>query len=382
MYYLKPTLQTYAWGSRSFIQALIAQPQHEKIAELWLGAHPKAPAKVAEASLDALISQDPERWLGTEINRQYGKLPYLLKVLAADEPLSIQVHPTKAQAEQGFAREEALGLAMNDPSRSYKDANHKPELIMALTPFDALCGIRAYDQIIDIFSVCRLQSCFSAYADFALKPALSTFRVLYQEILSAEVSGLSARILKLSASGTWQAEIKAAQSLISYYPTDAFVIAPLIMNLMHLAPHDAMYLDAGIPHAYLKGAGIELMASSDNVLRAGLSPKYIDKAEVLAIVELEPYIPKILRVSPQMNTLQYYPSPAKDFRLAVCDLKGELQLPQLHKPAILLCLQGSLRLSSHQGELILNQGQAAIILAEDEHISVANAAYFVIAEIG
>lgn len=379
MRHLIPALQHYAWGSKSYIQQLISQPEHEIIAELWLGAHPKAPARIDGVGLDSLIAQDPESWLENCSKPSKPRLPYLLKILAADEPLSIQVHPDKAQAERGFANEEALSIPLDDPHRNYKDDNHKPELIMALTPFDALCGIRDFPQIVEIFEHCALGAFFTKYPQFKQMPNLTSFTELYKEILSAGVQGLDEHILKLGTLGKWDAEFRYAQKLIGFYPADPFVIAPFIMNLICLKPQTAMFLPAGIPHAYLKGAGVEIMAASDNVLRAGLTPKHIDKDELLTIARLEPYKPHIISVPLTPNELHYYPTPAEDFCLATCTLEEEVTLSNLRYPAIILCLKGDFVLQSAEQRLPLSQGEAAIITARDGSITAKGAASFVLA---
>lgn len=382
MHYLTPRIQTYAWGSRSFIQGLLSEYQEDKIAELWLGAHPKAPAGIEGQALDALLMSDPDYWFGAEAKAGAARLPYLLKVLAADEPLSIQVHPSKAQAEQGFARENVLGVPLDGNERNYKDDNHKPELIMALTPFDALCGIRDYPEIIELFRLYQLDTFFASFAAFALSPDRASFTELYMELLSGETKGIALHLQQLESKAAYAEELVCARQLLTHYPDDPFVIAPFIMNLIRLRPHDAIFLEAGIPHAYLKGAGVEIMASSDNVLRAGLTPKHIDKDELLAIARLEPYLPELLTVPDPADTLHYYPCPSQDFRLASCDLKDKIVISDIRKPAIILCLEGYLRLHSSEQELILTKGKAAIATAADAVILAKGPAYFVVAQPG
>lgn len=382
MHYLTPRIQTYAWGSRSFIQGLLSEYQEDKIAELWLGAHPKAPSLIEGESLDALLMSDPDYWFGERANASKARLPYLLKVLAADEPLSIQVHPSKAQAEQGFARENALAIPIDANERNYKDDNHKPELIMALTPFDALCGIRDYSEILKMLHRCGLDGHFNSFPMFAERQDLASFTELYKELLAGDLRGLNEHIAELESNAPYADEILCAQQLLAYYPTDPFVIAPFIMNLIRLRPYEAIFLEAGIPHAYLKGAGVEIMASSDNVLRAGLTPKHIDKDELLAIARLEPYLPELLTVPDPADTLHYYPCPSQDFRLASCDLKDKIVISDIRKPAIILCLEGYLRLHSSEQELILTKGKAAIATAADAAILAKGPAYFVVAQPG
>ncbi|MDY0336794.1 MAG: mannose-6-phosphate isomerase, class I [Candidatus Cloacimonadaceae bacterium] len=376
---LTPSLQRYAWGSKSYIQDLISLPHEGVIAEMWLGAHSKAPARIGEHSLEQVIAQNPELWIDPSLMSKTRTLPYLLKVLAADEPLSIQVHPNKTQAEQGFAREEALGIALDDPRRSYKDSNHKPELIMALTPFTALCGIRDFRQIIRIFEAYDIGKYLPAYPRFRASADQDSFRALYTQILSGRLDGIEEQLNQLEPVEDYQDELIWARRLAVKYPGDPFIIAPFIMNLITLSPASAMFLAAGIPHAYLQGAGVEIMAASDNVLRAGLTPKHIDKADLLNIARLEPYTPGIITVPDTQNILHRYPVPVEDFALLSCKLHNEMLLPELNKPAIILCLEGNIRLQKGNEVLDLPKGRAAIIGNEDRQIMAKGSAYFVVA---
>jgi mannose-6-phosphate isomerase len=382
MHILKASLQTYAWGSRSFIQNLLSISEPEIIAEMWMGAHPQAPSTIDGQPLDALIAADPKKWLGSCHDGDKPALSYLLKVLAASEPLSIQVHPNLAQAVRGFAAENARGIALNDPMRSYKDANHKPELILALTPFDALCGIRDYRQIAAIFSAFKISPFYVNAAKFCQNQDHDSFHALFEEILAGAKPELNQHLLLLEGTREFGDELSSVRSLLHYYPNDPFVIAPCIMNLIHLQPSEAIYLAAGIPHAYLHGAGVEIMAASDNVLRAGLTPKHVDKQELLATVRLESYIPEIIRVPDIPNALHTYPTPVTDFQLSRVRVDGEMHLDPECKPAIILCLEGSLLLRTDCDNLPLQRGESAIILPDDALSSVSGKAHFVLAQSG
>lgn len=358
MQYLKPSLQTYAWGSHSFIQDFLKLDSPGPLAEAWYGAHPKAPAMVGNESLQMLISRQPAFWLGPKLD----SFPYLLKILAASQALSIQVHPSKTQAEQGFARENKLGIPLSDPTRNYQDDNHKPELFMALTDFHALCGFRTFTELVDGFESCHLGSFFAHYPAFRKNPQRENFARLYREILDPQpLPKLTEHIGKLKPQGKWEKEILWMQRLLKLYPHDKNIIAPLYLNLIELKPYEAIFLPTGIVHAYLKGAGIEIMACSDNVLRAGLSPKHIDPAELLQTISLEPYAPQLITAPPIKNQMVGYLAPVKDFLLARILLEGEMELPAIAGPRILLCLSGEAKVIHKQQELILHSAQSIII---------------------
>ncbi|MDD3104004.1 MAG: mannose-6-phosphate isomerase, class I, partial [Candidatus Cloacimonetes bacterium] len=233
MKYLKPALQPYLWGSHSFIQSFLHVFESGPLAEAWFGAHPNAPSKIEGRRLDEIIATEPAYWLGT----QQLKLPFLMKILAADQALSIQVHPSKSQAEIGFAHENEQGLPLTDPRRNYRDDNHKPELIMALTDFHALCGFRAYSDIVDAFQHCEIAGLFESFPHFSKQLNAASFSSLYKEIISSQpLANLNAILMQLPAEGKWAQEISWMHELIKLYPNDNSVISPLLMNLILLKP--------------------------------------------------------------------------------------------------------------------------------------------------
>ncbi len=378
MLHLTPALQNYAWGSRVFIQSLLGITDDAPLAEAWYGAHPKATSTIQGLALYGLIAADPRAWLG----KKSGELPYLLKILAADQALSLQVHPDKEQAEAGFKRENKAGIALDSPQRNYRDPNHKPEFILALTDFEAMCGIRDFPQIVEIFSALGFDSFFFSFPPFAQNPTFATFKKLYQEILiNSEIPGLSAHIRELSSSERYNKELRAIQRLNRLHPTDRTVLAPAFMNLITLRPNQGMHLSAGIPHAYLKGSGIEIMANSDNVLRAGLTPKHIDPDELLKIVNLQPFMPDILSLELKANKLISYGAKVPDFHLRRLVLSGEYTLPRLPGARILLCLAGNAELSQEH-KISLSKGQSIILADCEQGITFTGDADIIIASRG
>ncbi|MDD2229011.1 MAG: mannose-6-phosphate isomerase, class I [Candidatus Cloacimonetes bacterium] len=384
---LTPTFQTYSWGDDSFIQSLCSLEDMEgtPVAEMWLGAHPKAPSLVdcarQQIALDSYISQNPASILGKAAETYNDTLPFLLKVLAAKKPLSIQVHPDKSAAEAGFALENSLGIALDDPKRCFKDANHKPELLCALTNFTALCGFRAFADIVSNIQAFHLEHIWKEFQAFSLSPNSATLKAFFQGIMTSDESKLHDAIDKIihfkPHTDNSLAELQSVcLNLIDNYRYDAGVIAPLLLNLIELKAFDAIYIEAGILHAYLNGAGLELMANSDNVIRGGLSPKFIDIDKLLALSSFQPH--QVNWVSPikQDNYKNSYKTPAKEFSLSIIELEGYYQLYSDNKPQIILCLHGTFNCG---GELVLSMGDAAFIDAAESSVVLNGKALLAVA---
>jgi len=313
-------LMPYAWGSPTAIPELLGRenPNGSPWAELWMGAHPKAPSSVDHGGerwrLDALIERDPEAILGPEAAMSGGALPFLFKVLAAGSPLSIQCHPDKAQAAAGFAREEALGIPRDAANRSYRDANHKPELIVALTQFTALKGFRA---------VMEIREGLATHVPLALLPeralldepgGLRRFFSALMNLPRERREMVLETALRRSAPGGW------VHRLHRKYPGDIGALAPLILNMVTLHPGEALFLEARELHAYLEGLGLEVMANSDNVLRGGLTQKHVDVPELLSTLNFDPIQPRILSPESVGPAEARYDTPAPEFALSVIDL--------------------------------------------------------------
>jgi mannose-6-phosphate isomerase len=275
----------YAWGSPTAIQQLAALDADGPIAELWFGAHPDDPSLVVEhgTTLDALIDADPPAALGRPVLDRFGpRLPYLLKLLAADKALSIQVHPTITQAREGFARENAAGIPRTAPERNYRDPNHKPELLCALTPFDALCGFRPVSATLALLD--RIDVPELAFVADLLR-GRDPLRTAFTALLTHPdprplVDALAARVAKFD-----EGPLYASRLATQDFPGDVGAVLSLLLNYVRLEPGQAIYLAAGNVHAYLRGTGVEIMANSDNVLRCGLTPKHVDVPELLRVTD-------------------------------------------------------------------------------------------------
>lgn len=379
---LANTVRPYAWGSATAIPELLGtEPTGEPQAELWMGAHPGAPSRVdrgeGPVALSDVIAADPEGELGPDAVRHFGpRLPFLLKVLAAASPLSLQVHPDLAQAGAGFADEEARGVPLDAAHRNYKDANHKPELICALTPFDGLCGFRDADQAGELLAALEVDS-LKPYVDVlhahpeshALREVLTAVLTADREAIADTVHQAAAAAERLGAQdGPHAAAYRAYASIARHYPGDPGVIAAMLLNYVRLQPGEALYLGAGVPHAYLDGLGVEIMANSDNVLRCGLTPKHIDVPELLRVVRFESAAPGVLRPEAEPSGEEVYTTPIDEFRLSRYVLaEGTGSLPLSSRTAqILLCASGTAVLRGTDGEgaeLRLAQGESAFVPA-------------------
>ncbi|MFJ4034955.1 mannose-6-phosphate isomerase, class I [Streptomyces griseoluteus] len=348
---LDNTVRPYAWGSTTAIPRLLGtEPTGEPQAEMWMGAHPGAPSRTSRGTLVEVIDADPERELGAEAVAKFGpRLPFLLKILAAGAPLSLQVHPDLAQAREGYAEEERRGVPVDAPDRNYKDANHKPELICALTEFDGLCGFRAPAEAAGLLDGLGVDS-LKPYVDLLrAQPEDAALREVLTAILTANPEDMADTVTEATAACTrLGGPYTPYADMARDYPGDPGVIAAMLLNHVRLQPGEALFLGAGIPHAYLDGLGVEIMANSDNVLRCGLTPKHIDVPELLRVVRFEASDPGVLRPEASSEGEEVYETPIDEFRLSRWVLPGEsardLTLPT---PQILLCTAGSVRVGEH-----------------------------------
>ncbi len=353
----------YAWGSHSAIAALQGRAPSEKPeAELWMGAHPMAPSKLARTgrSLLEAIDEAPRELLGPATVDTFGpRLPFLLKVLAAAQPLSLQAHPTMERARAGFADEEARGIPRDAPHRNYKDASHKPELLCTLTPFQALCGFRAIADTLRLFDELAVRALDPVLAPLRNGGDLgATFRAIMtldraqgKPIVDAVVSACRRH------KGAFAREAALAQRLAELYPGDVGIVSALLLNLLELLPGQAIYLGAGNLHAYLEGTGVEIMASSDNVLRGGLTPKHVDVPELMAVLDFTagPVTPITPRAIDAHEAV--YDTPAREFRLSRIDVKATAIERHARAPEILLVVDGAVDIGGDR----LKKGEAAFI---------------------
>jgi len=366
-------VRNYAWGSRTAIGEMLGRPSPGGLpeAELWIGAHPQAPSRLAlpafPRTLDALVRRAPEAMLGPrDASRFGGELPLLLKVIAAAEPLSIQCHPDAAQARAGFARENAAGLPLDSPERCYRDPGHKPELVAALTRFVGLKGCRPRDDVRRLLAALGVPGLAEAAA---LLDDGDDLRPLFEWLWSRPAGARAALVGAAAAAAAARRGEDPAFAwmprLATKYPADAGVLAPLLLNLVTLEPEDGLFLPAGELHAYLEGTAVEVMASSDNVLRGGLTPKHVDVAELLAVGVFRPAPPKVLRPVAVSRWERVYPAPAAEFELALLGLGGAepFVAREDRGPELLLGLEGSATIAADGSRWPLGRGRSVFVPA-------------------
>ncbi len=366
---LTNTIRPYAWGSTTAIPHLLgAEPTGEPQAEMWMGAHPGAPSRIdrgaGEQALSDVIAADPEGELGAATVAKFGpRLPFLFKVLAAGAPLSLQVHPDLAQAKAGFEDEERRRVPIDAGHRNYKDPNHKPEMLCALTPFEGLCGFRPPLHSAELLEGLGVGS-LKPYADLLrAHPEDAALREVLTAVLTADREEMARTVAETAAAAERLGGPYAPYAhLVHDYPGDPGVIAAMLLNHFRLQPGEAVFLGAGVPHAYIDGLGVELLANSDNVLRAGLTPKHVDVPELLKIVKFESGDPNVLR--PEGDGEEVYEAPIDEFRLSRFLLAPGAASRVLPEDAaqILLCTAGSPRV----GDLSLAPGASVFVPAGEK----------------
>lgn len=365
-------------------------PSDHPEAEIWLGAHPADSAHVVHEGgstpLLTLIDGDPGTHLGGSAQHFESRLPYLLKLLAAEEPLSLQAHPSSAQAREGFARENAAGVPIDSPVRNYRDPNHKPELIVALTEFEALAGFRRPTDTVELLDALAVPALGGYRTLLAAQPDASGLRTVFtswitlpgqalDDILPAVAQGCIDYLSGPARSdgGRFAAEARTLLELGESYPGDAGVLAALLLNRVTLTPGQGLYLDAGNLHAYLRGTGVEIMANSDNVLRGGLTPKHVDVPELLRVLDFEPADLSPITPGADDRPTYLYSTPAPEFALSrTAVAAGETVAVPGSGPRILLCTSGTVVAATKgtQFGLTVPQGSSAWIPAADESVTV------------
>ena len=384
IYRLTGQVQHYAWGGKNYIASLIGlnSAKDQPCAEWWLGAHPSAPSEIenvtGKQSLIEFLSQNPTA-LGQVSRQQFGdELPYLLKILDVEKPLSIQLHPTKAQAEKGFEAENAKGVSLTDSTRTYKDRNHKPEMMIALSDFWLLHGFKKKSQILATLNArpslqplakkLGTQSLAEFYADVMLADQ-STLANWLLPIIEANQQSYKNGELTLDNPDYWVLYTMEAMAILPE-KLDAGLVCFYLFNIVHLKEGEGIFQDAGIPHAYLRGQNVELMACSDNVIRGGLTPKYVDIVELLKIVDCREVIPQIISAAPQSQSEFTYKTPVNDFALAQIRVEPQQHTKvNLQSAGILLVMQGELKIQEKSTALTLKQGESAFITA-DSHVEI------------
>jgi mannose-6-phosphate isomerase len=365
--------QHYAWGSPTAIPGLLGrEATGEPYAEHWLGAHESAPSLVDGCPLDSLLATEGAAILGhSTMNRYGGRLPYLMKLLAADRPLSIQAHPDREEAEAGFARENAAGVPIDAPDRTYRDAWPKPEAIIAITPFVGLCGFR--DPVRTVFLIEQLgvaDELASVIAPLTHRKGSAALAQVFLDVLSIEGDRLRLVDVVVDAAANHtddDAELgemaRALVALGNAYPGDRGILAALLLNVVTLQPGEGMFLGPGNMHAYLHGVGVEVMANSDNVLRGGLTGKHIDVDELMRVVRFKAEEPSLLSVDAVGPRTYHYATSAPEFTV----WRVDPGTTPVHVPGtgarIGIVLDGDAHLTSGTETLHLERGEAVLLSA-------------------
>ncbi|MDC9596266.1 mannose-6-phosphate isomerase [Xenorhabdus anantnagensis] len=372
-------IQHYDWGSKTALTDIygIENPDSQPMAELWMGAHPKCSSLVADPqtgetiALNILIDKEPEKYLGEKVARQFQRLPFLFKVLCAAQPLSIQVHPDKKSAEMGFARENIQAIPLDSAQRNYKDDNHKPELVYALTPFKAMNAFRPLSEIAKLLG--HVSTAHPDIQTFLQHPTEQSLSFLFSQLLNmqGDQKYLAIAVLK-SALNSHQGEPwDTIKKMTSFYPDDNGLFAPLLLNVVELKPGQAMFLYARTPHAYLDGVALEVMANSDNVLRAGLTSKHIDVPELMANLDFIPKSTDTLLTEPkQEKDALNYPVPVNDFCFSVYSVAEQLISLENDSASVLFCVEGWAVISTDNQQLRLFSGESIFLSAIEKSVTV------------
>lgn len=372
---LTGVIQHYAWGGHVFIPQLLNnnEPTDKPSAEYWMGAHPSAPSKLLIGqdwvSLNQLIAEDPATTITTSVMGRFGELPYLFKVLDVKDMLSIQVHPTKESAEIGFAEENKAGIPINAPHRNYKDQNHKPEVMVALSEFWLLHGFKSKEALEEVLmNTQELTVLFPLFRQTGIKGLYQFVMEMEQEDVNNMLAPLVKRAIRLKKEGSidktnpgwWAAKLYEENGVTENIDRGIFSI--YFFNIVYVDKGGAVFQKAGVPHAYLEGQNIELMANSDNVLRGGLTPKHVDVPELMKHTLFESVVPDVMKGNPGVGGEVVYPCPVPDFGLSKIDLNiGESYQGKSFSLEIIIVTEGAVIVNQH---LVLKKGEAAAILAD------------------
>jgi mannose-6-phosphate isomerase len=346
-------VKNFSWGSKHLIQDQLGLgPTNQQVAEVWFGTHAGGQSKLLPS--------------GQNLSEAVGsKLSFLVKFLAADSPLSIQVHPNAVQAKAGFARENAAGIDLADPKRNYKDDSHKPEILIALSAFEALCGFRPRAEVQEIFlAFSESESRFGELAALAATDA--TIEEIFTELLEDQLLAerFSSTVEAMDADLLAERARALVVGLLEKYPGDTGALVALLLNQIELESGEAIYLPAGNVHAYLSGFGLEVMAASDNVIRGGLTSKHIDKAELRQIADFSELAKPLVSTKKLAEGLVEYPVAASEFRVYRAQITGTNMLADIDLPAaaVIVCVSGEIAVGTSLEEReVLKKGEVVFV---------------------
>ena len=361
---LQNTIRDYAWGSLTALPELIGvEPDGKPQAELWMGAHESAPSVLPSGdSLYDVVSAGPSDVLGAETAERFeGRFPFLAKLLAAGQPLSIQAHPSREQAIDGYARDEAAGIPRDAADRNYKDAWPKPEILIALEPFDALVGFRPLHSTVALLDALAPEG-FYELTDLLrngkLQDAFTQFMSADRDSIRPLVAALGEAVARYTGKA-FGLERESLAKLCADFPDDPGVLAALLLNRVRLERFEAVYLPAGNVHAYLQGLGFEVMANSDNVLRGGLTSKHIDVPELVSVVDFEPLADPVLTATTVADGVATYETGCEYFAIHRVELDGDERTVDGTGPRIICCVAGTIDALGKESAVTLSTGQSA-----------------------
>jgi len=393
---LNGKVQHYAWGGYSFLPRLlsVSDTEGKPFAEYWLGAHDNAPSELVftpptgdtanwslTVKLNQYIGEWPEDLLGAAIAQRFGRLPYLLKILDVRDMLSIQVHPSKKNAEKEFAEENKKGIPLSAPDRNYKDDNHKPELMLALSDFWLLHGFKPEDELEQILQrTPELRFLWPVFVEQGYQGLYKTVMVMEPLKVNAILQPLLDRILPAYENGRLsrrEEDFWAARAALTFNEPgriDRGIFSIYLFNLVNLLPGEAIFQDAGLPHAYLEGQNVEIMANSDNVLRGGLTPKHIDVPELLKHIKFGETLPQVLqgaRDDDHEGHISVFRTPAPDFELSRIGLPGdEIITIGVRSVEIFLVLEGELLVEENPGNSFIRMKGEAFVAFDGARVSL------------
>jgi mannose-6-phosphate isomerase len=372
---LKGKVQHYAWGGYEFIPNWlgVANPEHKPFAEYWMGAHPSASSDIVtpngNLSLNELVKGFSEITIGNKVQKQFGELPYLFKILDVREMLSIQVHPAKEEAVKGFEEEEIKGIPISAATRNYKDKNHKPEVMIALSEFWLLHGFLQQDSLRKVLqSLPEFKDFVSLFKNndyknlyqYVMQMSQSDVNTLLAPLVNRELQRKESNELSKEEPGWWVAKLYEHQTSIGNIDRGVFSI--YFFNIVKINPGEAIFQGPGIPHAYLEGQNVELMANSDNVLRGGLTPKHVDVPELLKHTIFEGVAPNIMMGEEKRSGEKSYPCPVEDFGISKIELKqSQTYSNTASSLEIIVIIDGEMTISG-KNNLSIKRGEAATIL--------------------
>ncbi|MGY3569593.1 mannose-6-phosphate isomerase, class I [Vibrio paucivorans] len=373
LFKLDNVIQHYPWGSKQSISELfgIQNPNAQPQAEIWMGAHPRGCSRVAETGqlLSDVLSQNSKGMFGEYTQARFGELPYLFKVLAAETPLSIQVHPSKKKAQLGFERENQLGISLDASNRNYKDPNHKPELVYALTFYKAMNGFRPTSQIVALFREAEISVLDTEILALENNPSSDGLKAFFTAVMTLKgerklfaLGQLYSAYERRPKTVMGREALQYSKGFKQHYADDIGLFSPLMLNTVELAPGEAMFLHAETPHAYIEGTGLEIMANSDNVLRAGLTPKFIDVPELIDNTRFETTEIEGIKLKPIVKEDKLsFPIPVDDFGFDILSVDEVSNQQYLRSAEILFCVDGEVTISTNENQLVLRTGESVFI---------------------